>query len=412
MKIFWSWQSDHPGNISRHFVRQALELAVASLNEDLAIEEPEREVTLDHDRKGVPGSPDLAHIILEKIRGSDVFVADVTPVGATASEPPKKLMNSNVAIELGYSLHTLGDRRLIMVMNSAFGSRADLPFDLQHKAGPLFYRLAPDASKEEIQKVRKQLVGEFKTALREILPTLAAAAPPITPTATRPNDPSRFFAPGQVLALSETGLNSERQKFTSSETPILYLRLIPTKPTQPLKRAEAHNLIREGPLLLNPFYHPGRGSNFEPNEFGAIAFDASYETGEIIAAAQLLLNREIWAFNTISLSPGRAKSRERPLGIPTKSVEDTFRLLLPAYLRFMKEKLAVPPPYRIEGGASGIKGYVIFMPSNYVEERWGPIHQDHASWSGTLASLDATDVEAVLLNIFEAMFDAGGHARP
>ena len=42
MKIFWSWQSDHPGAISRHLVREALELAVASLNEELAIEEPER----------------------------------------------------------------------------------------------------------------------------------------------------------------------------------------------------------------------------------------------------------------------------------------------------------------------------------------------------------------------------------
>ncbi len=31
LKIFWSWQSDHMGNISRHLVREALELAVASL---------------------------------------------------------------------------------------------------------------------------------------------------------------------------------------------------------------------------------------------------------------------------------------------------------------------------------------------------------------------------------------------
>jgi len=138
MNIFWSWQSDHPGNISRHLVREALELAVASLNEELAIEEPEREVSLDHDRKGVPGSPDLANVIFEKIRGCDVFVADVTPVGTTPSEPAQMLMNGNVAIELGYSLHAVTDRRLIMVMNAAFGARADLPLDLQHKAGPIF----------------------------------------------------------------------------------------------------------------------------------------------------------------------------------------------------------------------------------------------------------------------------------
>lgn len=170
MKIFWSWQSDHPGAISRHLVREALELAVASLNEELAIEEAEREVSLDHDRKGVPGSPDLVNVILEKIRGSDAFVADVTPVGATPDEPSKKLMNPNVAIELGYALHTITDRRTIMVLNAAYGARADLPFDLQHKAGPIFYTLAPDATKDQIKAVRKKLIADLKVPFATFYP--------------------------------------------------------------------------------------------------------------------------------------------------------------------------------------------------------------------------------------------------
>jgi len=89
MKVFWSWQSDHPGRVSRHFVRGALESAIKELNESPEIQDAEREITLDHDRKGVPGSPDLARTILEKIRASDVVVADVTPVGKTASDPSK-----------------------------------------------------------------------------------------------------------------------------------------------------------------------------------------------------------------------------------------------------------------------------------------------------------------------------------
>src|SRR5262245_33812561 len=108
MKIFWSWQSDHPGNISRHLVREALELSVESLNEELAIEEPEREATLDHDRKGVPGSPDLANVILEKIRASDVFVADVTPVGATFSTSLDMIGDDAVPEEL----RSIGRNRL------------------------------------------------------------------------------------------------------------------------------------------------------------------------------------------------------------------------------------------------------------------------------------------------------------
>src|ERR1700719_4702491 len=102
MKVFWSWQSDTPGKIGRHFVRDALNAAIQQLKQAPDIEEPtERETRsalhLDQDRKGIPGSPDLARVILEKIEQSAVFVADVTPVGIAATEhaqePRKKVIN-------------------------------------------------------------------------------------------------------------------------------------------------------------------------------------------------------------------------------------------------------------------------------------------------------------------------------
>ena len=40
---------------------------------------------------------------------------------------------------------------MIMVMNTAYGARADLPFDLQHKAGPIFRKLPPSATNEHIE---------------------------------------------------------------------------------------------------------------------------------------------------------------------------------------------------------------------------------------------------------------------
>ena len=83
MKVFWSWQSDSPGKTGRHFVRSALAAAIQELRQVTDLEEPsEREVReslhLDHDRQGVPGSPDLAATILRKIERAAVFVADVT----------------------------------------------------------------------------------------------------------------------------------------------------------------------------------------------------------------------------------------------------------------------------------------------------------------------------------------------
>src|SRR6266852_6191377 len=159
MKVFWSWQSDTPGKIGRHFVRDALSVAIEHLKEIAEIEEPPaREARsamhLDQDRKGIPGSPDLARLILEKIEQSAVFVADVTSVGITTTQReethPKKVINPNVAIELGYALHALGDRAFLMVMNEHYGSRADLLFDLQSKAGSVVFRLPPDADRKTI----------------------------------------------------------------------------------------------------------------------------------------------------------------------------------------------------------------------------------------------------------------------
>jgi hypothetical protein len=41
MKIFWAWQFDLPGKIARHFIRDALEAAIAQANQSNDIEEPD-----------------------------------------------------------------------------------------------------------------------------------------------------------------------------------------------------------------------------------------------------------------------------------------------------------------------------------------------------------------------------------
>ena len=197
MKVFWSWQSDHPGNVSRHFVREALEQAISELKQEPEIEEAARDVELDHDRKGVPGSPDLANVILEKICACRVFVADVTPVGAVAEKKEKRLINSNVAIELGYALSILTDRALLMVLNLAYGKSDDLPFDLRHKAGPITYTLSASATKTEIEQARVRLVGEFRSALRAIVGgVLITVSDAFDEATASPGNQGRFFWQG------------------------------------------------------------------------------------------------------------------------------------------------------------------------------------------------------------------------
>ncbi len=176
MKIFWSWQFDTPGKTGRHFVWDVLGDAIAVLKEPSDVEEPsEREARealhLEDDRKGVEGSPDLAPTIFKKIDRAAVFIADVTLVGersisadSPTEAPPKKLINSNVAIEYGYALRALTDARVLMIQNVHYGDREELPFDLKHKAGPIQFRLAPDATKAIILKAA--VGAEFSFRLR------------------------------------------------------------------------------------------------------------------------------------------------------------------------------------------------------------------------------------------------------
>lgn len=75
----------HPWPDRRHFVRDVLADAIKVVKQPEDVEEPsERDARealhLDHDRQGLPGSPDLAPTIFSKIDRAAVFVGDVTLV--------------------------------------------------------------------------------------------------------------------------------------------------------------------------------------------------------------------------------------------------------------------------------------------------------------------------------------------
>ena len=209
MKIFWSWQSDTPGKIGRFLIRDALRDAVDQLKQSPEIQEPRRAALhLDHDIQGVPGTPDLANTIFEKIGNSEVVLADATVVGKVfpsaeteGETSSKKLINSNVAIELGYALSALTDRKVLLVFNEHYGKHEDLPFDLRHKGGSIVFNLAPTASAQEIQEQKKKLKERFILALKPYLQKTTAAAPS-HPFLETPSTFTKaaYFQKGEVLA--------------------------------------------------------------------------------------------------------------------------------------------------------------------------------------------------------------------
>ena len=73
--VFYSWQSDLPNSTNRSFIELALERAVKDINIDESIL---IEPVIDRDTSGVPGSPDIATTILDKIDHCDVFVCYIS----------------------------------------------------------------------------------------------------------------------------------------------------------------------------------------------------------------------------------------------------------------------------------------------------------------------------------------------
>lgn len=171
--IFYAWQSDLPGNTNRNFIERAIKDAIDDIHAGDTLESAPR-FEFDKDTQGVPGSPAITDTIFDKIDKCGAFVADVTPVVALKTDEGTKLIpNPNVLIELGYAVKSAGWERIIMVMNTAFGSPADLPFDLRQRRWPITYQLAEDAGEKATERLA--LTSKLTQAIRAV--TAIAPAP-------------------------------------------------------------------------------------------------------------------------------------------------------------------------------------------------------------------------------------------
>ncbi|MCG3193085.1 MAG: hypothetical protein DIJKHBIC_02334 [Thermoanaerobaculia bacterium] len=180
--IFYSWQSDLPNSTNRTFIQTALENVAKAIRQDDSLQV---DPVIDRDTRGLPGSPDIATSILEKIAAADVFVADVSLIHPREFEG-RRTPNPNVLLELGYAIRSLGWDRIVMVTNTAVGSIVDLPFDLkQRRALPYVLQPLPEEGSPEREKaiqerktVRRELERSLDEAIRTILLKVEASEPP------------------------------------------------------------------------------------------------------------------------------------------------------------------------------------------------------------------------------------------
>jgi len=208
--------------------------AIRQLNEE--VEEADRPadeaLDLDHDTKGLPGSPDIAAAILLKIESARVFVADVTPIGL--SNPPnggrpKHLPNPNVMIELGYAKRALGTDKIIQVWNTSFTQCGplDLPFDMRGKKGPISYELAGDASNEERNKIRLRLTNQLKEAIEAVLASQPISVRPDRWAESDPDDISIWPGTSGGMKVNEPEHGSGTKRIFPR--PRSFVRILPAR---------------------------------------------------------------------------------------------------------------------------------------------------------------------------------------
>jgi hypothetical protein len=401
MKIFWSWQADTPGKTGRHFVRQALNDAIEALKADKDIVEPgEREAAdaleLDQDRQGVPGSPDLAATIFRKIDEAAVFVADVTSVGTTTNG--KKLVNSNVAVEYGHAHHSLGDTSILMVQNTHYGARDDLPFDLRHKAGPVQFTLAPDATKEQITAEHVKLKGDFIARLRPYLKTKPVQRPlheEIRSTYTK----AAFAEPHEILARIATGMPDEIE-YRFDETRAFYLRLIPYYArAKPLPHADLAELAAQRSIDL---LQRNRYSVSDRNHFGAIVFEPHGTAQVPQSLTQAFPNGELWALTTEFFQRFRGNDT-----ILTTNVYNISLRVLKNFVSLSENQLASGCPVTVVLGAVGLAGNWLPAGRNSYEQI-GPIHRPELELRVKMDDPSDTAQEQFVDRFMRQLYDLAG----
>jgi hypothetical protein len=413
VKIFWSWQSDTPGRTGRHFVKEALTEAIQELKQDEGIEDAARdELHLDHDVKDIPGTPDLANTIFGKIDKSTVVVADVTPIGSvTATDSGKKLINSNVAIELGYALKTLGWENVISVLNLHYGRHEDLPFDLRHKGGIVTFNLNPEADSTAIKQERKQLKGALVSKVKHAIQTpINVAAPEFVPMPTR-GTRARYFAMGEALVTEGIGANKTEYRYTTDRLP--YLRLLPTSQLPELSVTELRVRAQSAPMLSSDQY-----PRVARNGYGAIAFQK--EGKELTSSTQFFSNGEIWMIGTPTLildDPPFDAVKNWPYPLMwSLHLEQAYWDGMRAFLGVFGVASKLQSSWNVEMGLAGLNSVHMVVPNDQfprVGRHIGPTYEPEI-WhrSQLLAGAGGAKIDESLLAFFAQVYDRFGEARP
>ncbi len=416
LKLFCSWQTETPPKTGRQFIRDALREAAEQLQFAADIAEPDRyRRQLDQDGERVPGDPELVRGILQQIEACALLVADVTAVGRSSSGTDgadagggSGLIDSDVAIELGYALRALGEHRLLRVFNAHYGRLEELSFNVRNHSGAVGFTLAPTADRQEIaaEKIRfiAQLVGALGACLQGAKPGAESTATPTTFSR------AAYFKAGAALA--HVG-GPEREIHYSFQTDRLcYLRLTPQpKLERALPPAALEQALDQAPLLSR---HRAKAMSSR-NDHGAVRFEPEVHPdvapGRLAATTQLFASGELWSIGAgmIVHEHGEAPSWIKLPYLSSIVLERIYYDHLRSLVAFAGQYLSLSPPWQVECGLAGVQGVHLGISA---EEIRGPIQKPEVTLQRGLKNDDPAAMDRILLEFFGSVHAAAGHPRP
>jgi hypothetical protein len=352
--VFYSWQSDTSSKDGRNFIEHALGDAIKRILADSEIEEADRDLALDKDTKGVPGSPRIFETILSKIDRASALVADLTFCCTRPGGDPSP--NPNVLVEYGYALKSLGENYIISVMNAAHGapSRQNMPFDLLNRKWPITYNLPDGASDSDRREARKQLSEVLEKALTNIfesedfkakrqpsIPALPQFAPRV-PLAGQ----ARFRREGEPLGVATW----HPIEVYLDNGPAMWLRLLPgSPPERPFLLGELEEKTRLIAFANLIDFGPGNIGVFKSGDCCGCFPSRVEHNGrvDVPSAATMFETGELW---TVMAFPTYFNSKVIPFE------ERGYISCLDLFSQAL-EKSGFSRPFRWVAGIEGVRGW-------------------------------------------------------
>lgn len=396
--VFWSWQSDAPYRETRGIIKEALEIAVADLNASVdAAERPDSALTLDHDTKGLSGSPDIVTSILRKIEEATAFVADVTPIGVvTTRDTLRHVQNPNVLIELGYAKKALGLARVIQVWNTAITgcSVENLPFDMRGRRGPISFQLAVGASTDEYREARAHLSKMLLGALSAISPSSSNDDTWPAWRDSNPQNPAIWFEEGSSLTVNEPHHGSGEKIFPSA--PTQYARLLPSRWDKPSDPPHSHMLGHTS------------GFSWGRTTGGLLTYSGSIVRPELADSTNGTIlfydTGEVWSIDRWVVHEWRGK--QMFLG------DDMFKGLVSFLSDQIKQMLenGATLPFKVKLGATGLSGSFWPLANPFFGE---PAALENAvEIEQSLHGGSREELEQIVVSYWTAVRDAFGMSPP